>query len=283
MPRRARYQVPAWIPRWLANLLILGVVVYFAAGGAWLTWLLLWDEQPVASLYTGGSTAAGPAGQVSAPLASMELFGRPPGNQPVPEAVRRNAPETRLRLTLEGVMVAEQPENSGAIVTSGGNMTAHYRVGEILPGNAELVEVEPGRILIRRQGALESLTFDDASEGPALASVEQEDVGPDDASGDFLEQAQARLASEGANALLAFGLQPVDDGGTQGYVFDGSNAMLRAVNLREGDVITSINGYALGDLEQDRQLLETLRSEPQLQIEVERDGARFTVTYALPQ
>ena len=75
----------------------------------------------------------------------------------------------------------------------------------------------------------------------------------------------------------------MDDGGSQGYVFDGSNAMLRAVNLREGDVITAINGYQLGDLEQDRQLLETLRSERQLQVEVERDGARFTVTYALPQ
>ena len=179
-------------------------------------------------------------------------------------------------------MVAERPENSGAIVTSGGNITAHYRVGEVIPGNAELVEVEPQRILIRRQGALESLTFDEDSDGPALAAMETE-MQTDESSGDFLDEAQERLASEGANALLAFGLQPVEDGGSQGYVFDGSNAMLRAVNLREGDVITAINGYPLGDVEQDRQLLETLRSESQLQVEVERDGARFTVTYALPQ
>lgn len=151
----------------------------------------------------------------------------------------------------------------------------------MLPGNAELVEVEPARILIRRQGALESLTFDEDSEGAALASMDSEPVTVG-SSDDFMDQAQERLASEGANALLAFGLQPVDDDGSQGYVFDGSNAMLRAVNLREGDVITAINGNQLGDLEQDRQLLETLRSESQLQVEVERDGARFTVTYALP-
>ncbi|MFC4260306.1 type II secretion system protein N [Marinobacter lacisalsi] len=282
MAKRNRYQVAPWIPRWLGNLLIVGLVVHAAVGMAWLTWSVLWNEQPVASLYNSGAPKAGGAGQVRAPLASMELFGRPPGNQPVAEEVRRNAPETRLRLTLEGVMVAERPENSGAIVTSGGNTTAHYRVGDMLPGNAELVEVEPARILIRRQGALESLTFDEDSDGPALASMESEPitVGSSD---DFLDQAQEQLASEGANALLAFGLQPVDDGGSQGYVFDGSNAMLRAVNLREGDVITAINGYQLGDLEQDRQLLETLRSESQLQVEVERDGARFTVTYALPQ
>ncbi|MFL1483448.1 type II secretion system protein N [Marinobacter sp. LN3S78] len=282
MARRSSVRVPGWLPRWLGNLLMVGLLVHGAVGAAWLTWFLIWDEKPVVSLYQDGAPSAGGAARVSAPLGSMELFGQTAGNQPVPETVRRNAPETRLRLTLEGVMVAERPENSGAIVTSGGNITAHYRVGEIIPGNAELVEVEPGRILIRRQGALESLAFDEDSEGPAIAAMEPEAVS-DDTSGDFLDQAQERLASEGANALLAFGLQPVEDGGSQGYVFDGSNAMLRAVNLREGDVITAINGYQLGDLEQDRQLLETLRSESQLQVEVERDGARFTVTYALPQ
>lgn len=281
MAKRTRYQVPPWIPRWLGNLLIVGLVIHAAAGMAWLTWTWMWKEQPVASLYNAGAPKSIGAGQTDARLASMELFGRPTGNQPVAEEVRRNAPETRLRLTLEGVMVAERPENSGAIVTSGGNTTAHYRVGDMLPGNAELVEVEPARILIRRQGALESLTFDEDSEGPALASAESETVTVG-SSDDFMDQAQEQLASEGANALLAFGLQPVDDDGSQGYVFDGSNAMLRAVNLREGDVITAINGNQLGDLEQDRQLLETLRSESQLQVEVERDGARFTVTYALP-
>lgn len=282
MASKSRIQVPGWVPRWLGNLLMIGLVIHGAAGLAWTTWFVLWSEQPVASLYDGAAGGTSGAARVQVPLGSMELFGRPPVNQPVAESVRRNAPETRLRLTLEGVMVAERPENSGAIVTSGGNMTAHYRVGEILPGNAELVEVEPGRILIRRQGALESLTFDETSEGALLAASEP-DSSSDVSSEDFLDQAQERLASEGANALLAFGLQPVDDGGSQGYVFDGSNAMLRAVNLREGDVITAINGYQLGDLEQDRQLLETLRSERQLQVEVERDGARFTVTYALPQ
>lgn len=281
MPRSQRARVPAWIPRWLANLLLAGLVVYLAIVLGWLTWQALWNEQGMAPLYQSGSPAASGGAAVNAPLASFELFGRPTSTQPIARSVRESAPETTLRLSLEGVLVAAQPENSGAIVTSGGNVTAHYRVGDVLPGNAELVEVEPGRILIRRQGAYESLTFDDDFEGTELVS--EEPASTADSPGDFLDQAQARLDSEGANALLAFGLRPVDDGGSQGYVFDGSNAMLRAVNLREGDVITAINGYPLGDLEQDRQLLETLRSEPQVQVEVERDGARFTVTYALPQ
>lgn len=280
MPRSGRNILPGWLPRWLANLLLLGLVVYLAIILAWLTWQVLWREHPVVSLYPSGSTADGNASVVNAPLASFELFGRPAGDQPVADSVRQRAPETTLRLTLEGVMVAERPENSGAIVSSGGNVTAHYRVGDVLPGNAELVEVEPGRILIRRQGAYESLTFDDDFESAPLVSEEPGQAR--ESADDFFAEAQARLDSQGANALLAFGLRPSDDGGSQGYVFDGSNAMLRAVGLQEGDIISAINGYALGDLEQDRELLTTLRSEGQVQVEVERDGARFTVTWALP-
>ncbi len=283
-PRRFLAKVPVWVPRSLANLFLLGLVVYLAIGAAWLTWQLAWDEKPVASLYQTGTGPGSGGTRVPGPLAAFELFGHPSGGQPVVENVRKNAPKTGLKLHLEGVMVGERPENSGAIVTSGSNTTAHYRVGDMLPGNAELVEVEPGRILIRRQGAYESLAFDESSYGSGQDELAQSESGDElPSSDDFLAEAQARLDSEGANALLAFGLKPVDDGGSQGYVFDGSNAMLRAVSLRQGDVITSINGYQLGDLEQDRQLLETLRSEPRLQVEVERDGARLTVTYALPQ
>lgn len=273
-------RVPEWIPRWLANLLLIGITFYLGVALAWLTWFVLWDEKPVTPLYQPGTVMMGERSSITAPLASYEIFGRAAGDQPVADAVRQSAPATRLRLTLEGVMVAERPENSGAIVTSGSNVTAHYRVGDVLPGNAELVEVEPGRILIRRQGAYESLTFDDSDSAGSLAFEEPADTGGSDE--DFFAQAEARLDSEGANALLAFGLRPVDDGGSQGYVFDGSNAMLKAASLRQGDVITAINGYALGDLEQDRQLFATIRSEGQLQVEIERDGARFTVTWALP-
>ena len=66
-------------------------------------------------------------------------------------------------------------------------------------------------------------------------------------------------------------------------MYDGSNAMLNAVNLRAGDVITAVNGQRLGDLEQDMMLFENWRSEPQLEIEIERDGSILTVSYAIPE
>ena len=265
------------LSRWLANLLLLGLVIYFAMTLARLTWLIAWQERPLAQVQQGRGSGALTA-MPDTTLAAFDLFGSPPREEPVAEVIRRSAPETRLRLRLEGVLVAEQPEQSGAIVAGSDGVTAHYRVGETLPGNAELVEVEPGRVLIKRNGQFETLTFEESDAGELIT---EEDVASVSSPEDFVAQAQERLDAEGLQALTQFGLRPVEGG--EGYVFDGSNPMLRAINLQEGDVIRSINGHTLGDLEQDRGLLESWRSESQLEVEIERGGARFTVSYALPQ
>lgn len=266
--------------RVMANILLALLVVYLAFWAARLSWLALWQQQPVAPLFAmPGSGNAGSDGLAGQSLAAYELFGSPQGVLPVAESVRQSAPETRLRLRLEGVLVAGQAEYSGAIVAGTGGVTEHYRVGDTLPGNAELVEVEPGRILIKRNGMFETLTFEDNPDVGVVADQDPSTVGTPD---DFVEDIQARLDSQGAAALVAFGLRPVQDGSASGYAYDGSNAMLNAASLKAGDVITAINGQTLGDFEQDRALLESWRELPQLDIEIERNGARFSVSYALP-
>lgn len=151
----------------------------------------------------------------------------------------------------------------------------------MLPGNAELAEVEPSRILIRRGGRYESLTFDEAESDTLVAEQTEQ---PAESSPDaFLESARAQLDSQGVAALNAYGLKPVDDSGASGYVYNGSNAMLNAVNLQAGDVITAINGQRLGDIEQDKSLLESWRGQAQVDIEIERDGSILTISYAIPE
>ncbi len=268
--------------RLAANLMLLALVLYLAVTLARVTWMVLWQERPalqVAAMASSGNAATRQL--LNQPLAGYELFGRGEiTTHQVAESVRQSAPETRLRLRLEGVLVAERPENSGAIVSGTDGLTEHYRVGDTLPGNAELVEVESGRILIQRNGLYETLTFEDAVSEELVAESEPVNLTSPAA---FVDDVQNRLDSEGAAALVAFGLRPVQDGSASGYVYDGSNAMLRAVNLKAGDVITAINGQSLGDIEQDRALLESWRSQSQLDIEIERNGARFSVSYALPE
>ncbi|MDX1633635.1 MAG: type II secretion system protein GspC [Marinobacter sp.] len=273
--RMPRFQRPA---RWLANLLLVGLVIYFSVVLARMTWLIAWQERPVPPVQA--QTSAGGAQFTGSTLAAFDLFGEPPRNAPVADVIRRSAPETRLRLRLEGVMVSEQPDLSSAIVAGTDGVTAHYRVGESLPGNVELVEVEPTRILIKRNGQFETLTFE---ESVSSELITEEPVAQISSADEFVAEARQRLDAEGAQALQPFGLQPVEEGSASGYVYDGSSAMLNAIGLQQGDVITAINGHSLGDLTQDTQLLESWRSQGQLEIEIERGGARFTVSYALPQ
>ena len=266
--------------RTLANLLLLALVLYLAVELAKLTWLIAWNDRPVPEIFVQTAAGAEVRSRVSeAPIAGYEFFGRPDNQVGVADVVRRSAPETGLRLRLEGVLVGQRPEDSGAIVAGSNGETEYYRVGDQLPGNAELAEVEAGRILLRRGGRYESLAFEEQIETGAL--VAEEPVQTAESPDTYLEDARARLDSEGVAALATYGLQPAED--RSGYVYDGSNAMLNAVNLRPGDIITSVNGQPLGDIEQDKQLLDSWRSQPQLDIEIERDGTLLTVSYAIPE
>ena len=269
----------ATLSRGLANVLLIALVVYFAWVIGRLTWIVAWTDVgsspvPMAQGVTSGAVAS------QDPLSSIYLFGRPDAGAPVAEAERRAAPETNLRLKLEGVLVAEQSENSGAIVEGTDGTTAYYRVSEVMPGNVELVEVESHRILIRRNGQVESLAFEDGDVDMMVAQVDEPDVSSPDA---FVDAARQQLETQGDAALMKYGLRAVESGQSEGYVYDGSSAMLNALNLKAGDVITAINGQALGDLDQDRELLNSWRDFPQINLEIARGGARFTVTYALPQ
>jgi general secretion pathway protein C len=268
------------LPRLLANLLLAGLVVYVALVLAQTTWLIAWDDRPVAMAPALDSRATVSGGGRLQPLAAHQVFGRAEEQTRVAEVVRRSAPETRLNLRLEGVLVAERPEDSGAIVAGSNGVTEHYRVGDVLPGNAELAEVEPGRVLIRRNGQYETLTFEEQLSTSLVEGVEERSTSSPE---QFLSEAREQLGSQGVAALAPYGLSPTGEGGTSGYVYDGSSAMLNAVNLQAGDVITAVNGQRLGDLEQDMMLFENWRSEPQLEIEIERDGSILTVSYAIPE
>ncbi|MBN7769649.1 general secretion pathway protein GspC [Marinobacter daepoensis] len=266
--------------RSLANILLIGLVFYVAVELARVTWLFTWADRPVPEIF--GQVSGGKEfhrNLSGAPIAGYEFFGRPESQGGVADVVRRSAPETGLRLKLEGVLVGQRPEDSGAIVAGSNGETEYYRVGDQLPGNAELAEVEAGRILLRRGGRYESLAFEEEAEVGALVT---EETSPSSESPDaYLENARERLDTQGVAALTPYGLQPAE--GRGGYVYDGSNAMLNAVNLRPGDIITAVNGQSLGDIEQDKMLLDSWRSQPQLDIEVERDGTVMTVSYAIPQ
>lgn len=225
----------------------------------------------------------------SYPLAQMDLFGRI-GVVPKagPAQVVEEAQETTLQLKLKGVFTAEQDSESGAIVEEVGKSADYYRVGASLPGGAVLEQVFPDKILMRRNGRLESLSFEEEAGAkkvvgrknsgvkpvPQVAKVTKPKV---DTPEQFVEEATRQLADDPEKALGSVGLVAGDGG----YVYQGNNPMLSGLNLKQGDVIRSVNGYPLGDVKKDKALMQTLYEQGNLEVEVVRDGTSFYINYPL--
>jgi len=269
------------VSKYLTHLLAIILVIMMAQSLARLTWLPFRDWQPALS---GGAALQSPqqgqANRIPA-LVTGNLFGRQESLAAQSQVLSQvEAPKTRLQLMLEGVFLAEKEEDSGAIVSERGQSAQSYRIGEKLPGNAELVGVFPDRIVLRRAGQLEALTFEDATAANAmLEKVEQPRISSPE---DFVSVAQQQLMENPTAALASVGLAPADPGGQpQGYVYTGDNPMLRALNLQKGDIIRSVNGHVLGDMQKDREMLKELSQQAMLEVEVERGGMSFTVSYPL--
>jgi len=66
-------------------------------------------------------------------------------------------PETRLNLTLAGTFTHIEASQASALIGESGRQSKRYFVGEEVPGNAELVEVKAGTVVLRRNGQDELL------------------------------------------------------------------------------------------------------------------------------
>ena len=187
---------PARLAIILANLFL---VLMFVEGG-WLlgkfTWTLAWSGGPVVSPYVGGVSNGTVSALPQVRLDELNLFGQGQSSQGVPQVISATAPQTQLQLVLEGVLVGQRGEESGAIVAQNGGDTEYYKVGDMLPGDAKLIEVQSDKILLRRAGRVEALSFADAEkERQAIEAARAQSPGS------VLAEASSQLANNPQAAL----------------------------------------------------------------------------------
>lgn len=92
-------------------------------------------------------------------IAAFNLFGKAGAVQSNTDAIPEKLPETKLKLTLRGVLAGQGNNINGALIEGPDRDTSYYRVGDQLPGNATLNRVFEDRIIIQRSGKLENLYF----------------------------------------------------------------------------------------------------------------------------
>lgn len=211
--------------------------------------------------------------------------------------------ETRLPLQLLGVFVAEHGSadaDSAAIVAQKGKPGKLYQIGDLLPGNAELIEVHPQHIVLRRAGAREALRFPDveklqladlanASESniPEKFTATTRAVGSRAAGNrtprEMIDAYRDRLSEDPQRALDDLGIAPVSVGSSQGYRLDNlaQSPYLSQTGLQPGDVILSVNGQAVGDIRQDQKQIDNILAQGSARLEVQRGNRRFFITASL--
>ena len=210
------------------------------------------------------------------------------------------APETRLRLELTGVYLASDPALSSAIIVDKGKAES-YKVGDKLPGGVKLHEVYEDRVIINRNGRLETLRF---SEKTLASNVSRQTTKPKiTTSSSPSRQNQTmlydirqgrvrnsrdvmqRLEQNPKEALSGFindaGLEPAGEGAFR-VSPSAPNDVLRVVGLRKGDIIKNINGYNPEMIQSDPALLQEVIASGSAKIEVQRGKRKFTVNYPLP-
>lgn len=210
------------------------------------------------------------------------------------------AVETRLPLELLGVFVADEETDSAAIVAQKGKAGLLYVVGEKVPGNAELLEVHADHIVLRRAGNRETLRFPQVASSPPVAvPTSQQRPASSGAAGtaqpptaepetprDFVASYRERIDADPQGTLKEIGITPVSQGNAQGYRLDSaaaSSPYLSQTGLQPGDVVLSVNGQPVGNIQQDRHQLDNILAEGSARIEVQRGTRRFFVTASLKQ
>ncbi len=255
---------------------------------------------------TAAESAARPTTQVDLnALLSRNLFGAVDAAAVDAQAAAAPTVATRLPLELRGVFVADVPEESVAIISQKGRAGELYTVGDDVPGNATLVEVQSDHVILRRAGVREALHFPDVAGSGMAEAVEPlgmeqpaplddgmaelaEQVDPaatNDAASveELIEDIKERVDTDPQGTLDELGISPVEDGGASGYRLGdlAQSPYLSQTGLQPGDVILSINGRPVGDLSQDRLEIDNVLAQGSARLEVQRGNRRFFVTASL--
>ena len=232
-----------------------------------------------------GTTA--PAARAAAPgraldpgvIANAHLFGA----APVTAQAGRGAPPTSIPLVLTGTIAGNDPQNGLAILGQTAQTAKVYAVGDTVPGGPKLHSVYSDRVVIDRDGQLESLALprqlNAGNAPPPSSAVLQGET-------NSIERMRRMISEQ--PGLLADVMRPqpvMDHGRMNGFrVYPGRDRMaFMRLGLRPGDQVTAINGTPLDDRDRAEQILHTLSSSSEAHVTVIRNGQQQDLVLNIAQ
>ncbi len=297
--------MPSWVNDVLPRLAALGLdkrlpilvtlllTLMLAQSLAVLTWellpqvenetLLVSSAQPTARV---GTTGQNQVRQIS----QWHLFGKVQKDAPKVVAKATDAPDTRLNLKLRGVLASDDPAFAMAIIADGKGKEDAYALEAKLPGNAVLKEIYADRVILEYRGRLEALRLPIeaiASDGSnpikinrgssrGLKSSSVRSVRNADTSA-LLRQYREAMINNPQSLMNLVSASPVVDKATgklKGYkIRPGKDRkLLRKFGLKNGDVVTAVNGVSLDNPIKALEIMRDLSTASSVSLDVERRG-----------
>jgi general secretion pathway protein C len=216
----------------------------------------------------------------AATIANAGLFGE---QKQVATANAENAAPTNIPLVLTGIIAASDPRNGLAIIGENASNAKVYAVGDTVPGGVKLHSVLADKVLLDRNGTIESLALPRQSQGMAMAPPPVQNLPTENP---VAERMRQLIASEPGVISDIMRPQPVFAQGKQrGYrVYPGRNRQaFTRLGLRPGDLVTAINGTPLDDPARGQEIFSTLGSASEAHVTVMRNGRQQDVTLNMAQ
>ena len=272
------------------NLLL---VVWIAWLLASMTWGLLGEQQPVETAIPEVTPVKPQVGQQEGlvrQLPNWHLFGElAPEAQPVKTVVPVDAPDTRLKLSLHGTFASADKDLARAIIADERGNEEMYAVGDIVPGNAELSEIQVDKVILQRGGRYEVLRLprESVMGNSGVPTISAATATRLDTTSERLQSLRRTLKQ---NPKSLFGLVrtiPKKDaqGKMIGYILQPGREpeLFDQMGLKPGDIVTRINDIDLDNIASGMRALRSVQSGDTASMTVQREGREQTLSFRIPE
>ena len=291
----ARTQLLERLPWMLAALLIAAICFRMAE----LTWRIVpfTETEEIIPPELPASPVQTAKAAVATSISQSNLFGRVEIAAALAVEEQIEVPETRLNLTLLGVIASSAVRTAKAIISEPSGNEEYYSVGMQVPGGASLEEIHSDYVMLKRNNRLEILRLpvDEDALGQPRGSGFQPNVaaasrpglpsGADNRStGVMLREYREALNHDPQSVMDLVRAEPVREGDRLvGYrVSPGRDRqLLSRFGLRAGDVVTMVNGVRLDNPVKGLEIIQNLQTAGQVNIEVMRNGVAQGFSFAV--
>lgn len=246
-----------------------------------------------------------PAGSVAVDAATVKSWGwysdpAAAAALAVPVKPREQVVKTSLQLQLEGIIKADDPAESEAIIAID-NRSKRYKSGAKLPvaTGVYLREIFWDRIILENNGRREELPLytsemyqqhrfvvpaegGEGAEKPSSAVIDRSsDAAVTGMLGRYRQELQRDPNS--VNQFLEVSPRTLD-GTLQGYAIRalGRREDFRSLGLQDGDIVTHVNGVELTDMRRAMELYRGMGELEDVRVQLIRGGQVQEIIYRLP-